>query len=80
MKAKLPKSPAKYAEVVSKLIEKASPKKTNALKIKGIDSGKVKEWNEDLSSTIKETYIHERAPKVSSSNEERVCTSTCYQS
>jgi len=80
VKTKLPKSPAKYAEVVSKLIEKASPKKTNALKIKGIDSGKVKEWNEDLSSTIKETYIHERAPKVSSSNEERVCTSTCYQS
>jgi len=56
VKTKLPKSPAKYAEVVSKLIEKASPKKTNALKIKGIDSGKVKEWNEDLSSTIKETY------------------------
>jgi len=40
VKTKLPKSPAKYAEVVSKLIEKASPKKTNALKLKGIDSGK----------------------------------------
>lgn len=68
MKTELPKRPAKYAEVVSKLIEKA-----NALKLKGIDSEKEKEWNEDLSSTIKETY--------KSMKGRRKCqVQTCYQS
>lgn len=66
MKTELPKRPAKYAEVVSKLIEKA-------LKLKGIDSEKEKEWNEDLSSTIKETY--------KSMKGRRKCqVQTCYQS
>ena len=34
-KFKLPKDPTKFADVLSKLIEKASPRKSDALKEKG---------------------------------------------
>jgi hypothetical protein len=48
-------------------------REANALKLKGIDSEKEKEWNEDLSSTIKETY--------KSMKGRRKCqVQTCYQS
>lgn len=52
---------------------RSSLKAYRALKLKGIDSEKEKEWNEDLSSTIKETY--------KSMKGRRKCqVQTCYQS
>lgn len=55
-KSKLPKDPTKFADVLSKLIEKASPRKSDALKEKGLGLSQKNRWVNELSDTIKETY------------------------
>ena len=55
-KFKLPKDPTKFADVLSKLIEKASPRKSDALKEKGLGLSQKNRWVNELSDTIKETY------------------------
>ena len=54
-KSKLPKDPTKFADVLSKLIEKASPRKSDALKEKGLELSQKNRWVNELSDTIKET-------------------------
>ncbi|XP_021340435.1 uncharacterized protein LOC110441574 [Mizuhopecten yessoensis] len=55
-KLKIPKSPKKYAEVVTKLVQNTTPRKTEALRKKGITSPNARKKLDMLTETLSATY------------------------